>query len=180
MNCLATFILPSGCVHVLFILERHSYLRNLLYLIERKDDIPELVEHFIKITGPKLGKKINGIDRKAIQILLNYDWAGNVRELNNIIERAINLTEGNIITSVDLPLATKQDYMEIQPGLNGSFNPDMVETQKALVEAKYISMSLRKHNGNRTLAAKELGMSRSSIYRKIIKYGLKGSVNLSV
>lgn len=134
-------------------------------LRERKDDIPELVEHFIKIIGPKLSKKINGLDDRVMAVLSNYDWPGNVRELNNIIERAINIAQGNMVTVDDLPSEMKKDGAESLPVWNTSLNKNMVEAQ-------LIKNCLDKHNGNRTLAAKEMGVSRSSIYRKILKYSI--------
>jgi DNA-binding NtrC family response regulator len=78
-------------------------------LRERKDDIPRLVEHFIKIIGPRLGKEITGIDDKAINVLFDYDWPGNVRELNNIYERAISLASASVLTEEDLPSEIKKD-----------------------------------------------------------------------
>jgi transcriptional regulator with PAS, ATPase and Fis domain len=124
-----------------------------------------LVEHFTKIIGPRLGKKISGIDKKAMNILLNYDWPGNVRELNNVIERAINLASGNMLTADDLPSKIKKSNEEYLPLLGDSLNKNTIEEQ-------LIRNCLKKHQGNRNLAAEELGISRATIFRKIKKYSI--------
>jgi transcriptional regulator with PAS, ATPase and Fis domain len=134
-------------------------------LRERKDDIPRLVEHLIKTIAPKLGKEITHIGDNAMNMLLNYEWPGNVRELNNVIERAINLAEGNLLTLDAFALEVKKPAVTESPKWRESFNKD-------LMEAQLIKDCLLKNNGSKTLAAKELGMSRSSIYRKMLKYSL--------
>jgi PAS domain S-box-containing protein len=135
-------------------------------LRERKDDVPALVEHFIKIIGPKLGKTISGIDDRAMAALMHYNWPGNVRELNNVIERAINLARGNVLSLDDLPIEINKNGGKYASNWGLSLNKD-------LVEAQLIQNCLQKHNGNRTLAAKEMGISRSSIYRKMLKYSIE-------
>jgi transcriptional regulator with PAS, ATPase and Fis domain len=134
-------------------------------LRERKNDIPDLIHYFIHNMGPRLGKAITGIDSKAMSVLLNYDWPGNVRELNNVIERAIHFSSGSILTAEVLP-------PEMTTG-NKEFLPEMGETlNKDLMEEQLIIKCLRKHRGNKSLAAAELGMSRATIYRKISKYSI--------
>lgn len=134
-------------------------------LRERKNDIPELIHRFIQNMGPRLGKIITGIDSKAMSVLLSYDWPGNVRELNNVIERAIHFSSENTLTSEVLP-------PEMTTG-NKEFLPEPGETlNKDLVEEQLIRKCLEKHRGNKSLAAKELGMSRATIYRKILKYSI--------
>ena len=134
-------------------------------LRDRKDDIARLVEHILKIIGPKLGKKISGIDDRAMAVLLNYNWPGNVRELNNVIERAIYLAHGDVLMLDDFPPELNKPDEEHAPNLGASLN-------KNLIEAQLIRNCLQKHNGNRTLAAKEMGISRSNIHRKMIKYSI--------
>lgn len=135
-------------------------------LCERKDDIPRLAEHFIKTIGAKLGKKVNDIDEKAMAVLFDYDWPGNVRELNNVIERAVNLVSGNILTVEELPPEMRKDNKE-------HLSPWKDCRDKNVIEEQLIRNSLKKYQGNRNLAAKDLGMSRATIFRKIKKYSIK-------
>jgi PAS domain S-box-containing protein len=116
-------------------------------LRERRDDIPMLVKHFIKIIGPRLGKNISAIDDEAMDVLLAYDWPGNVRELNNAIERAINLAGGNVLTKQTLPY-------EIKTGNDESLPPWGKSLHKNIVEERLIRSCLQKYQGNRNLAAK--------------------------
>ncbi len=132
---------------------------------ERRDDIPLLVEHFIKIIGPRLGKVITDVDNEAMDGLLDYNWPGNVRELNNVIERAINLAGGNVLTLDILPF-------EIRTGTQESLPPWGKNLNKNAVEERLIRNCLQKYHGNRNLAAKELGISRATIFRKIKKYSI--------
>lgn len=134
-------------------------------LRERKDDIPELVEHFIKTIGPKLGKVVKGIDDEAMNLLMNYDWPGNIRELSNVIERAINLASSDVITADILPEELRNPETSVLP-------PMPLDAGKSVVEARLISDCLRRHGGNRTRAARELGISRVTLYRKMVKYSL--------
>ncbi len=134
-------------------------------LRERKDDIPGLVEYFIKIIGPKLDKEINRIDPKAMEVLIAYNWPGNVRELNNVLERAINIGSGNVLTVDALPTDIRKDYIKSVPwGKN---------LTKDEIEKQMIIKALKKNNGHRELAAKELGISRATIFRRIKKYSIK-------
>ena len=134
-------------------------------LRERKDDIPGLVEHFIKIIGPKLDKEINRIDPKAMEVLIAYNWPGNVRELNNVLERAINIGSGNVLTVDALPADMRKDNIKSVPwGKN---------LTKDEIEKQMIIKALKKNNGHRELAAKELGISRATIFRRIKKYSIK-------
>jgi transcriptional regulator with PAS, ATPase and Fis domain len=135
-------------------------------LRDRKDDIPQMVEHFIKVIGPKLRKNINGIDDRAMAALMDYHWPGNVRELSNVIERAINLARENILRIENLPDEIRNDPPNYSSDLKLVMNKDQVEAQ-------VIKNCLQKHNGNRTLAAREMGISRSSMYRKMIKHSIE-------
>lgn len=135
-------------------------------LKDRKDDIPGLVNHFIKSIGPKLGKSVSGIDNKAMAFLLNYDWPGNVRELSNAIERAINLSSKTLLTADDFPLEMRA------PIQTASANMDL-RTTKMNMEEQLIRNCLLKHNNNRVETAKELGINRATLYRKMAKYSIK-------
>ncbi len=138
---------------------------NIPPLRERIGDIPELVEHFLKTIGPKHGKMISSIDDRAMDILLNYDWPGNVRELNNVIERAINISTGNTLTEDLLPPEIKRDSQEYIKLWEEHPSKDILEEQ-------LIRNYLNKYGNNRSKVAQELGISRSSLYRKMTKYAI--------
>ncbi len=133
-------------------------------LRDRKGDIPRLAEHFVKTIGAKLGKKVTGIDEDAMALLFDYDWPGNVRELINVIERAVNLINGNILTIEELPPEMRKVNEE---------NLSPWKLRRDNMEEQLIRNSLKKHKGNRNLAAEDLGMSRATIYRKIKQYSIK-------
>jgi len=138
---------------------------NIPPLRERISDIPEMVEYFVKNIGPKLGKRITTIDDRAMDILMNYDWPGNARELNNVIERAINICTGHILTEELLPPEIRKAGEECLRIWEENPSKDAMEEQ-------LIRSYLKKFNYNRSRVAKELGISRSSLYRKIEKYSI--------
>ena len=138
---------------------------NIPPLRERISDIPEMVEHFVKNIGPKLGKRITSIDNRAMDILMNYDWPGNARELNNVIERAINICSGHVLTEELLPPEIRKSGEECLRIWEENPSKDAMEEQ-------LIRSYLKKFNYNRSRVAKELGISRSSLYRKIEKYSI--------
>jgi transcriptional regulator with PAS, ATPase and Fis domain len=138
---------------------------NIPPLRERAGDVPELVEHFIKTIGPRHGKNIIGIDNRAMDILINYDWPGNVRELNNVIERAINICTGNVLTADMLPPEMYEDTQEYMRIWEDHPSIDIMEEQ-------LIRNYLNKFSNNRSKVAKELGISRSSLYRKMAKFSI--------
>ena len=103
-------------------------------------------------------------------LLVQYDWPGNVRELENAVERAVTLAEGREVTPGDLPPAIREPR---QPLLDrGSSFPYSEALTLAQLEAEHIRRVLTHHAGNTTKAAKSLGISRSTLWRKIKEYGL--------
>jgi two-component system response regulator AtoC len=131
-------------------------------LRDQREDIPLLVGYFIKKFGKKIGKSVQGIEPEAIQALQNYRFPGNVRELENIIERAIILAGTDTITLKDLGIMPTASKTSVKRG-----TLDEIQKQ-AILE------SLRRWEGNRTRAAKELGVNRRTIQNKIKEYGLEG------
>jgi len=133
-------------------------------LRDRIDDIPELVTHFIKSVGPRLGKKIEEVDERAMDLLMRYHWPGNVRELNNVIERAINIAPGKILSVnlINMPNSSNVN----SPRIDLSRNKDALEAQ-------LIRSCLQKHNNNRSKAAEEMGISRTTLYRKMERYRIQ-------
>ena len=130
-------------------------------LRERKEDIPLLVDHFIRKFARAMGKRFTGVNRSGLEVLMNYDWPGNVRELENAIERAMVIGREPEIQAADFPLQLKAP---VQP-----------ETGLALadVERGHILRVLEACEWNQTRAAKVLGIDRVTLYNKIKKYGFK-------
>ncbi|WP_137404998.1 sigma-54-dependent transcriptional regulator [Echinicola rosea] len=133
-------------------------------LRERQDDIPLLANHFLKIYAKKYRKDFSGFKPAAIQLLQNYSWPGNIRELQHAIERAIIMAEGNELDSRDFFFLSSKPTTE-KVKSNGTLNLDEVEKN-------VIQKAIDKNGGNISKAAKELGLTRASLYRRLEKYGL--------
>lgn len=134
-------------------------------LRERKEDIPLLVDQFIRTHAQKEQKTINGITDEAMKILLKYHFPGNIRELQNIIERAIVLARGDFITKDELPLSIA-DTAKSQ--VSGKLNEAISKIETAMIQD-----ALRRTNGNQTKAAAELGISERVLRYKIGKYKIR-------
>ena len=137
-------------------------------LRERKDDIPLLVDHFIKKYSRKAGKEITGTSTRAMLVLTEYNWPGNIRELDNTIERAVVLARGREIEVEDLMSHGISMGIPALVWAGGQF--------KALeaVEKEYIAAVLRDQNGNKGRTAAILGIDRKTLWAKIKKFGLDG------
>jgi PAS domain S-box-containing protein len=135
-------------------------------LRERKDDIPLLAEYFISSMGEKFDKSIKRIDPEVMDIFINHTWPGNIRELSNVIERAINMAQGNSITIDLLPPAITESV--------SSENISVWENSptKDSVEEQLIRSYLIKFNNNKTEVAKALNISRSCLYRRMSRYDI--------
>ena len=136
-------------------------------LSERREDIPLLVDHFINQFNLKKGKKIIGMPNNVLNILMKYEFPGNVRELENIIEHAFVLCHGSQIEIEHLP----KEFIE-------KFEEDKMSNTKSagrLKEAEndLIIDALKRYGGNRSKAAEELGIDKSTLWRKIKKYNIK-------
>jgi len=127
-------------------------------LRQRKEDIPLLVQHFLDKYTTQMNKKVAGITNGAMRALLNHPWRGNVRELENVIERAVIFSEGRQIGVEDLPFATE--------GITDDTGEDLKEAL-AQFERQHIIYSLRRHNYDKSETAKHLGIGVSSLYRKL-------------
>jgi DNA-binding NtrC family response regulator len=136
-------------------------------LRQRKEDIPPLVDFFIKRYAAREGKKISGITREAMAALLQYAFPGNVRELENIIERAAVLGEGEILTLADLPVFLK----ERREGEIADENLPLPEKVKSL-EVREIKRALHETGGVKSRAARALGISERMLGYKIKIYGI--------
>ncbi len=129
-------------------------------LRERQDDIRPLSKYFLQKHLPKAGKKLSGISDEAMEILLHYSFPGNVRELENIIERAIILEKGSVITTESLPHGIRVLQIE-------TFDPDKIKTIEE-ISRDYAEKVTKMLGGNRSKACELLGISRTSLW-KILK-----------
>jgi len=139
-------------------------------LSDRREDIPYLVDHFISKYNAKKGKNIIGVSPRVMEILLKHDYSGNIRELENVIEYGFAVCRGRIIQTENLP-AELLDEAGMLPGKE----PQLSASQGALKsqnEKALISETLKNCDGNRQQAAKLLGIDRTTLWRKIKKYGI--------
>jgi len=135
-------------------------------LAERKDDIPLLCHHFIEKYANLTGKKVTDISPEALEILASYDFPGNVRELENVIERGVALTKINVIDVKQLPEDLRGLSFQTFRRKDGEM-PSLNDQEKA-----YIKWVLQETKGNKTTAAQILGIDRVSLWRKLKKYDL--------
>jgi DNA-binding NtrC family response regulator len=134
-------------------------------LRDRKEDIDLLVQHFLQIYTKKYNKNILSVNEAARKKMMNYSWPGNVRELQHAIERAVIMGGGHVLNPEDFffsPAAQEKDKSGIH----------LEDYHLEEVEKILIRKVLQKFNGNITQAANELGLTRSSLYRRLEKYGL--------
>jgi DNA-binding NtrC family response regulator len=136
-------------------------------LSERKDDIPLLSYYFLKKYALLMKKGVTEIAEDVITLLMNYDFPGNVRELENIIERGVAMTNGAAIETGHLPEDLRELNIKTFRKKEGKI-PSLEEQ-----EMTYIQWVLNEVGGNKTLAAQILGIDRVSLWRKLKKYGLE-------
>ena len=136
-------------------------------LRERDGDVVLLAQHYLKALAAENGKKTRSITPEAMDALAAYSWPGNVRELRNVIERMVVLGTGERLDVRDLPAAVRES----------SAGPAAGTAQAGRVlrdaERQLIEDALRRHKGNRTKAAQELGISRRTLHRKLNEFGLR-------
>ncbi|WP_413882395.1 sigma-54-dependent transcriptional regulator [Desulfobacula sp.] len=133
-------------------------------LNERAEDIPLLASHFLRFYAKRIGKKITGFTDEVIGLLSSYEYPGNIRELENIIEHAVSMTHGETITTENLP----KDLMEYDLFLFHN-QPNGFKTLEEL-EKEYIRWILDRVENKKTEASKILGIDRASLYRKLKRY----------
>jgi DNA-binding NtrC family response regulator len=132
-------------------------------LRDRIEDIPVLAEHFLKLHRERYRRPIMGFTPEAIDALRQHLWPGNVRELDHVIERAVLMSPGNIVTAFDLALESTPDAR-----LSARLEEMSLEDAERLL----IKKALARFEGNANRAAEALGLSRSALYRRLQKYGL--------
>jgi DNA-binding NtrC family response regulator len=133
-------------------------------LRERREDISLLVAHFLKKLSLKMVKKVEAVSKKAMGALMAYSWPGNIRELENAVERGMIMARGNVIGPEDLPLGAMACDID---------EDDTKElTTLEELEKKLIERTLIECNWNKTLAARRIGIGRRTLYDKATKYGI--------
>ncbi|MDX2169159.1 MAG: sigma-54 dependent transcriptional regulator [Deltaproteobacteria bacterium] len=135
-------------------------------LRERREDIPPLVDHFIRLHNRELRKRFKGADAGLLKLFMTLPWKGNVRELDNLIEHAMILGDGDWLTANDLPRAMRG---AAEPAAAGGDN--LREAMRAY-EKTHIRSVLQRADNDKRVAAERLGLSLSSLYRKIEELGL--------
>ena len=133
-------------------------------LRERKEDIPLLVQHFLKMYGEREGKEGLTVSEKAMDILMDYDWPGNIRELENAVERAVILAKGKVLKPENFFVGSMFRERE----LHGE------ATTLAEMERRLILRTLREEGGNRTRTAQRLGISVRTLRNKLRQYREQG------
>jgi two-component system response regulator AtoC len=137
-------------------------------LRERREDIPLLIEHFVQRNNVRLGTTVRGLDTEARRLLYDYPWHGNVRELENTIERAMVLAEGDQVVAADLPERVREARDPVQVQLaSGELS---VKKTVRVIEELLIRRALQKTKGNRTRAAEVLEISHRALLYKIKDY----------
>ena len=143
-------------------------------LRERKDDLPLLIEHFIDLYSKENNMKIKKIADDIIPILMGYNWPGNIRELENIIERAVILDTDNVINRDDLPEIILHGSTYLNPGLGDKVMEAFSSLKHALQEPEkvHILQVLKEVGWNKKEAANKLGVNRTTLYNKLRKYNI--------
>ncbi|HET9947476.1 MAG TPA: sigma-54 dependent transcriptional regulator [Longimicrobiales bacterium] len=162
--------------------ERGDFRKDLYYrlavvpvhlppLRSRREEIPQLVSHLIERHARRLRVDVEGVDPQAMEVLLSYGWPGNIRELENVLERAMVLTSGRVITTDDLPDQVRRPPPE---GAGVALDGDDLSVKRhgARLERHLIQLALDRTGGNKTQAAELLELSPRALRYKLQEYGL--------
>ena len=172
-------LIAASSVNLVQAVSRGTFREDLFYrlnvvpihlppLRERKEDLPLLVEHFLKRYSGKAGKAVSKVSTRAMIVLTEYDWPGNIGELDNTIERAVVLAKGDRIEVEDLMSHGISLGIPALAWAGGQFKP--LED----LEKEYIQAVLRDQKGNKGRTASILGIDRKTLWAKVKKYGLEG------
>ncbi|MCA9230201.1 MAG: sigma 54-interacting transcriptional regulator [Planctomycetales bacterium] len=141
-------------------------------LRKRPEDIPDLAEFFLRRYNEETGRKLKGYTPRAMEELLRYRWPGNVREMKNVIERAVVLARGDYIDHDDLVLSSLKTAGDTETGTTAVGKGEFELTSLADVEREHILRTLHSTGWNKSRSASILGIERSTLDRKIRRYGL--------
>jgi transcriptional regulator with PAS, ATPase and Fis domain len=151
-------------------------------LREREGDIPLLVHHFLSLHGDRKAKEAPRMDPEAIVVLENYRWPGNVREVENLVERLVVLNEDGLIRISELPdYVVQNGASEQSPGTTASLPASGMDLDRYLekIENGFICQALERARGNKTLAAGMLNLNRTTFIERLRKKGLLTSARQS-
>ncbi|MBP5673948.1 MAG: sigma-54-dependent Fis family transcriptional regulator [Victivallales bacterium] len=153
-------------------------------LRERREDIPEILDYYLKKSAADNGKDVSDISPEALGILMAYDWPGNVRELRNCVERMVVFARGATLTVTDVPVDIRSavgEQFEVKPASTEKPSAERTELLRDVIglnvkenEKSLIMKALEECGGNRSKAAQKLNISRRTLYRKLHEYGLAG------
>ncbi len=160
-NCNLTVMVSKGLFREDLLYRINTITIEVPPLRERRDDIPVLVQHFIKFYSEKYRKNIPQITPDAVDKIVGYHWPGNIRELQHTIEKAVILSDSEVIDSNDF------DLNRMTGGEDFNGNGSLADMEK-----KMIAEALRKNNNNLSMVASRLGITRQTLYNKIKKYDL--------
>jgi len=132
-------------------------------LRDRREDIAPLAEYFLRQHSERYRRAVMSFTPQALDALREHSWPGNVRELDHVVERALLMSTGNVVTAFDLAL---------QPTSDGRLASRLEEMSLEEAERMLITKALARFEGNANRAAEALGLSRSALYRRLQKYGL--------
>ena len=141
-------------------------------LTERRDDVPLLAVHFLDKYNKHINKKVSGITDEAMTILKNYEWPGNVRQLENEIERAVTLADNNAFIKADDVSPELIHFTANKTTINLLSRPQSLKDAVEELEIQMINQALEESDWNQTQAAKHLGLSRQGLIKKIKRYNL--------
>ncbi len=139
-------------------------------LREHAEDVPILAQHFLRECAERIGRTVDGFSEEALEALVRYPWPGNIRELENMVERLVVLARGERIALQDLPPGVRQPGHGLIASLPGTLED---------IERRRIREVLRECGGNKKRAAGRLGIHRSTLYAKLKRYGLAGDEGAS-
>ncbi len=145
---------------------------HLPQLRTRREEIPELALHLLRRHSLRLGVEVEGIHPQAMEVLLRYSWPGNIRELENVLERALVMSEGPLITMEDLPEAVRRPGPDT-PGIQADTDDLSVKRHGARLEKHLIQLALDRTGGNKTQAAELLELSPRALRYKIQEFGIE-------
>jgi len=142
-------------------------------LRERMDDLPGLVDEFLKEFSLSTNIKAKEVSKEAIEVLQEYEWPGNVRELKNLMERLMIMLPHMVIEAKDIPPPYNKSP-DMKGSLESAFGFDLLKEARSRFEKAFIESKLHQFNGNISQTAEAIGVERSNLHKKIKTYGLDG------